>query len=79
MSHWVKCTDSKSDERVYVNIDNAMSVARGKKGDTVIAFPGGKDDFVAVKESPEELLQIKSDGAAPGPEDSTAAEHHPAD
>lgn len=56
MSHWVKCTDSKSDETVYVNIANAMSISRGKKGDTVIAFPGGKDDYVAVKEPAEELL-----------------------
>ena len=78
MSHWVKCTDSKSDETVYVNIDNAMSVTRGKKGDTIIAFPGGKDDYVAVKESPEALFEDETDGAASSPYNSPTAGEHPA-
>lgn len=77
MSHWVKCTDSKSDEAVYVNFDNAMSITRGKKGDTIIAFPGGKDDYVAVKEPPEELLE--PEGATSGPCNSATEEHHHAD
>jgi hypothetical protein len=67
MSHWLKCTDSKSDETVYVNIDNAMSITRGKKGDTIIAFPGGKDDFVAVKEPAEELLEAKASACCDSP------------
>jgi hypothetical protein len=52
-------------------------VARGKKGDTIIAFPGGKDDFVAVKEPAEELLAAKL-GTAAGCRDLAKAEeeHH---
>jgi hypothetical protein len=80
MSHWVKCTDSKSDETVYVNIDNAMSVTRDKKGDTIIAFPGGKDDYVAVKESAEELFEAKIEGTASACCNSpTVDQHHHAD
>ncbi len=57
MSNWVKCTESKTEETVFVNLDNAMSVSRGKKGDTIIAFPGGKDDYVRVKASPGDLFE----------------------
>ncbi|HVQ10443.1 MAG TPA: hypothetical protein VMS19_00895 [Methyloceanibacter sp.] len=55
-----------------------MSVTRGKKGDTIIAFPGGKDDYVAVKESPEALFEDETDGAASSPYDSPSAGEHPA-
>jgi hypothetical protein len=53
---WVKCTAHKNGEPIYVNVANAMSVAPGRKGGTVIAFPGGKKDYVVVAESPEDLL-----------------------
>lgn len=71
MSNWVKCTDSKSDETVFVNLDNAMSVSRGKKGDTVIAFPGGKDDYVTVKEAPGDLFEALGEDE----EDDASHEH----
>jgi hypothetical protein len=69
MTNRAKCTDSESSETVYVNIENAMSLVRGKRGDTIIAFPGDKNDYVAVKESPEELLGPRP--AAPSPAHAT--------
>jgi hypothetical protein len=53
-----------------------MSLVRGKIGDTIIAFSGDKNDYVAVKESPEELLGPRPAGAKSCPCDSATAEHH---
>lgn len=79
MSNWVKCTDSKSDETVFVNLDNAMSVSCGKKGDTVIAFPGGKNDYVTVKEAPGDLFEaIGEDQDEISALHASTAEAHPA-
>ena len=68
MSHWIKCTESKRGETVYVNVANAMSVTPGKKGGAIIAFPGDKDDYVAVSETIEDLMgQIRTaQGSRPG-------------
>ena len=79
MSNWVKCTESKSEETVFVNLDNAMSVSRGKKGDTIIAFPGGKDDYVTVKESPGDLFEAMDEDEAASHAESPIAEAHPAE
>jgi hypothetical protein len=79
MSNWVKCTESKTDETVFVNLDNAMSVARGKKGDTIIAFPGGKDDYVTVKEAPDDLFEAMGEDAPASHADSAIAEAQPAE
>ncbi len=58
---WIKCTDHKSGEAIYVNIANAMSLAPGKRGGTIIAFAGGKNDYVAVTESPEDLIEVETE------------------
>jgi hypothetical protein len=64
MSHWIKCTENKRGETIYVNIANAMSLSPGKKGGAIVAFPGDKDDYVAVSETPEELLEQIAEGAS---------------
>ena len=59
---WVKCTDHKSGETIYVNLANAMSIAPGKRGGTIIAFAGGKNDYVAVTEEAGDLIEADHHG-----------------
>jgi cell wall assembly regulator SMI1 len=66
MSHWIRCTENKRGETIYVNIANAMSLSPGKKGGTIIAYPGDKDDYVAVSETAEELLEQLHSGSCAG-------------
>jgi hypothetical protein len=61
MPQWIKCTENKSGETIYVNIARAMSLTPGRKGGTIIAFPGDKKDYVAVSERPEDLIEIEAD------------------
>lgn len=59
---WVKCTLADHDETVVrVNLSNASLLTRLREK-TRIAFVGHADDFVDVKETPEELLNLLENG-----------------
>ena len=75
MAQWIKCTDNKSGETLYVNVDNAMSMAPGRRGGTIIAFPGDKNDYAVVSESPENLLGRNGSGARSCPCGDATADH----
>jgi hypothetical protein len=54
---WIVCRAVEGGE-VWVNLEDAMSM-RWNEHDkrTSISFPGGEADFVAVQESPNEILE----------------------
>jgi hypothetical protein len=58
MANWVKCTRHDNGEKIYIQLDNAMSLSWNEAdGGTDVVFPGGGDDVILVKERPEELLE----------------------
>ncbi len=62
-SEWVKCTLADHDETVVrLNLSNA-SLLTPMREKTRVAFIGHADDFVYVKETPEELLNLLRDAA----------------
>lgn len=56
MARFVKLTNASSGEAFIVNIELAMWVGPGASGGSTIAFQGGDDDVVRVRESPEKVL-----------------------
>jgi hypothetical protein len=51
-------TDGKP---IYINLSIVLTMME-IRGGTRIAFPGGKNDFVDVKESPEHILSLSQGG-----------------
>ncbi len=57
MAAWVKCT-SPLGTTIFVNIDNAVTLAADKQnGLTRITFLGSDEEVLDVKETPEFLIQ----------------------
>ena len=53
MANWIKCTKSDGTP-IYVNLDLAATVVQS--GETTrIAFPGGPNDVVNVKEKADDI------------------------
>ena len=56
MTVWVKCT-AKTGNLILVNLSTAMSaIWNDHEGCTIIAYPGGDENVVRVKERPEKIL-----------------------
>jgi hypothetical protein len=61
MPTWVKCT-TLQDDPVLVNLDNVSALQRNTKAIpnyTTIAFIGGITASVKVKETPEQIVNVK--------------------
>jgi hypothetical protein len=61
MPTWVKCT-TLQDDPVLVNLDNVTTLQRNTKAIpnyTTIAFIGGITASVKVKETPEQIANVK--------------------
>ena len=61
MPTWVKCT-TLQDDPVLVNLDNVTTLQRNTKAIpnyTTIAFIGGITASVKVKETPEQIADVK--------------------
>ncbi len=61
MLTWVKCT-TLQDDPVLVNLDNVTTLQRNIKAIpnyTTIAFIGGITASVKVKETPEQIVNVK--------------------
>jgi hypothetical protein len=62
---WVRCTDADKNP-VFVNLGNALALRQvagaGKATVTLIDFAVGNDaQSVKVRETPEEILQLKAE------------------
>jgi hypothetical protein len=58
MANWV-LLQSVYEVPVYVNLDQAMSIQQGKSDKfSTIAFPGGDEDVVKVRETPQEIANL---------------------
>lgn len=55
MAKWKKLTEPNGNT-IWVNVDIAMWVQRQGPSRTQIAFPGGEDDVVEVKEDVGEVI-----------------------
>ena len=68
MSNWVKCTRRSDEGAMYLNLD---TVERMRWNDaescTIVVWPGGKDKFVRVLESPEDILGAEHGGSVRKP------------
>ncbi len=61
MPTWIKCT-TLQDDPVFVNLDNVSTLHRNTKAIpnyTTIAFTGGITASVKVKETPEQIVNVK--------------------
>ena len=61
MPTWVKCT-TLQDDPVFVNLDNVSNLQRNIKAIpnyTTIAFVGGITASMKVKETPEQIANVK--------------------
>ena len=55
MADWIKCT--RPDGRpVHLNLEIAISISAMGADLTVVAFAGGAEDTVRVRETPEQIL-----------------------
>lgn len=59
MARWMRLTHADGAD-IFVNIELAMWVRGNNAGGSTIAFAGGEDDVVRVKEYPNKIL----DGSA---------------
>ncbi len=55
MARWVKLTAGAGPRAVYVNLDQAAWIRPAEQGSTIY-FAGDEADSVAVRESPEAVL-----------------------
>jgi len=56
-SEWVRCT-SPNGADIQVNLANAAYI-RTVEGETRIVFPGASDDYLRVRETPDEILAMR--------------------
>ena len=57
MATWKKLTGLQ-DNKIYLNLENVMSLAWHEKGHgTVVTFAGAEKDHIIVKEQPDEILR----------------------
>ncbi len=57
MKPWIKCTLS-SGGSIFINLDKAVTIKRAESN-TRVAFAGGSDDFIDVKETPDEIFTLR--------------------
>ncbi|SMF17458.1 hypothetical protein SAMN06265365_103125 [Tistlia consotensis] len=59
--NWIRCTLVVGGP-IYVNVAAASTLKRHSGDETRIAFPGDGNDFIDVRETPEEILeQLRDD------------------
>jgi hypothetical protein len=56
-SEWVKCTSPNGGE-IQVNLANAAYI-RIVEGETRIVFPGAADEYLRVRETPDEIMSLR--------------------
>lgn len=63
MARWMKLAPADGTE-IFVNVELAMWVRGNSAGGSTIAFAGGEDDVIRVKEPPKAVLNGSTINAA---------------